>query len=94
MIDVTEVRNETFNVITSAGIGLQKRDKVGYKIHCSNGDTKGITAYLTDTLRTVNGYDAQSTKCIVEGFGMDLKCPTTFWASYIIKPKKLVESWA
>ena len=30
LIDVTEVRNETFNVVTSAGIGLQRRDKVGY----------------------------------------------------------------
>ena len=53
LIDVTEVRNETFNVVTSAGFGLQRRDKVGYKIYCSNGDTKGITAHLTDTFGTV-----------------------------------------
>ena len=53
LIDVTEVRNETFNVVTSAGIGLQRRDKVGYKIYCSNGDTKVITAHLSDTFGTV-----------------------------------------
>ena len=53
LIDVTEVRNETFNVVTSAGIGLQRRDKVGYKIYCSNWDTKRITAHLTDTFGTV-----------------------------------------
>ena len=78
LIDVTEVRNETFNVVTSAGVGLQQRDKVGYKIYCGNGDSKGITAHLTDTLGTVNGYDTQSTKCIVEGFGMDMKLSDYF----------------
>ena len=71
LIDVTEVRNETFNVVTSAGVGLQTRDKVGYEIQRCNGDPKGITAHLTDTLGTANGFDAQSTKCITEGFGMD-----------------------
>ena len=53
LIDVTEVRNETFNVVTFARIGLQRRDKVRYKIYCSNGDTKKITADLTDTFGTV-----------------------------------------
>ena len=56
LIDVTEVRYETFNFVTSAGMGVQQRDKIGFSIQCSNGDSKGITAHLTDTLETVNGY--------------------------------------
>ena len=78
LIDVTEVRNETFNVVTSAGMGVQQRDKIGYGIQCSNGDTKGITAHLTDTLETVNGYDAKSTKCIIEAFRMNNKLSDYF----------------
>ena len=66
-MDITEVRNETFNVVTSAGMGVQQRDKIGYRIHCSNGDTKGITAHLTDTQGSVNGYDAKSTFNIQHG---------------------------
>ena len=73
LIDVTEVRNETFNVVTSAGMGVQQRDKIGYGVHCSNGDTNGITAHLTDTLGTVNGYNAKSTKCIIKAFRMNTK---------------------
>ena len=45
-IEVTEVRNESFSVVTSAGLGTQKKDKVGYEILCSNGNTKTVTAYL------------------------------------------------
>ena len=78
LIDVTEVRNETFNVVTSAGMGVQQRDKIGYGIHCSNGDNKGITAHLTDTLGTVNEYDAKSTKCIIEAFRMNAKLSDYF----------------
>ena len=78
LIDVTEVRNETFNVVTSAGMGVQQRDKIGYGIQCINGDTKGITAHLTDTLGTVNGSDAKSTKCIIEAFRMNEKLSDYF----------------
>ena len=31
-INVTEVCNESFSVVTSAGVGTQKKDKVGYEI--------------------------------------------------------------
>ena len=31
-IEVTEVRNESFNVVTTAGMGIQKKDKIGYEI--------------------------------------------------------------
>ena len=48
-IEVTEVRNESFNVVTSAGMGIEKKDKVGYEILCTNGDKKAVTAYLSDT---------------------------------------------
>ena len=30
-VEVTEVRNESFSVVTSAGVGIQQKDKVGYK---------------------------------------------------------------
>ena len=39
-IEVTAVRNESFNVVTSAGMGIQKKDKIGYEILCANGDKK------------------------------------------------------
>ena len=42
--EVTEVRNETFNVVTSAGMGIQQRDKIGFEIQCINGDTRAVTA--------------------------------------------------
>ena len=75
-------------MITSAGPGVQKRDKIGYRIHCNNGDTKGITAHLTDTLGSVNGYDAKSTKSIIEAFNMDVKLSNYFLAKlkYDSKP--------
>ena len=40
LIDITNVRNETFNVVTSAGLDEQQRDKVGYEIRHCNGGTK------------------------------------------------------
>ena len=78
LIDKTEVRNETFNVVTSAGVGVHQRDKVGYEIQRCNGKPKGITAHMTDTLGKANGYDFLSTKCIVEGFGMPPKLSEYF----------------
>ena len=78
IIDITDVRNETFNVVTYAGIGVQQRDKVGYEIQRCKGKPKGITAHLTDTLGKVNGYDILSTKCIAEGFGMPPKLSDYF----------------
>ena len=59
------MRNEIFNVVTSAEVGTQQKDKAGYEILCSNGDTKTVTAYLSKTLGIVNGYDEKSTKCII-----------------------------
>ena len=78
LIDVTEVRNETFNVVTSAGMGVQQRDKIGFGIHCINGDIKAVTAHLTDTHGTVNGYDEKSTKCLIEAFQIDQKLSDYF----------------
>ena len=49
-IEVTEIRKESFNVVTSAGMGIQRKDKIGYEILCANGETKAVTAYLNDTL--------------------------------------------
>ena len=68
MIEVTEVRNESLSVVTSTGVGTQKKDKVGYEILCFNGSTKTVTAYLSETLGTVNGYDQRSTECIIKAF--------------------------
>ena len=68
LIEVTEVMNDTFNVVTSAGMGIQHRDEIGFEIQCTNGDTKAVTAHLTDTLGSVNGYDEKSTKCSIEAF--------------------------
>ena len=65
-IEVTEVRNESFSVVTSTGVGTQKKDKVGYEILCSNGDTKTVTAYLRETLGIVNGYDENSTEFMIK----------------------------
>ena len=42
-MEVTEVRNESFSVVTSAVVGIQQKDKVGYEILSSNGDTKTVT---------------------------------------------------
>ena len=67
-INVTEVCNESFSVVTSAGVGTQKKDKVGYEIWCSNGKT--VTAYLSETLGVVNGYDEKSTECLIKAFNM------------------------
>ena len=36
LIEVTEVMNDTFNVVTSAGMGIQQRDKIGFEIQCIN----------------------------------------------------------
>ena len=72
-IEVTEVRNESFSVVTSAGVGIQQKEKGGYKILCSNGDTKAVTAYLSETLGVVNGYDDKSTECIIQIFNMNKK---------------------
>ena len=69
-IEVTEVRNESLSVVTSAGLGTQKKIKVGYEILCSNGNTKTVTAYLSETLGIVNGYDENSTECIIKAFNM------------------------
>ena len=69
-IEVMEVRNEFFHVVTSAGMGIQKKDKVGYEILCTNGDKKAVTAYLSETLGLVNGYDYKSTECITKSFDM------------------------
>ena len=70
-VEVTEVRNESFSVVTSAGVGIQQKDKVGYKILYSNGDKKAVTAYLSETLGVVNDYDDDSTECIIQAFNMD-----------------------
>ena len=42
LIDITNVRNETFNVVTSAGLGVQQRDKVGYEIRSCKGKSKQL----------------------------------------------------
>ena len=42
-----------------------------YEILCSNGDTKAVTAYLSETLGVVNGYDDKSTECIIQAFNMN-----------------------
>ena len=57
-------------MVTSAGMGIQKKDKVGYEILCSNGDKKAVTAYLSEMLGLVNGYDDKSTECIIRSFNM------------------------
>jgi len=38
---------------------------------CSNGDTKAVTAYLSETLGVANGYDDNSTECITKAFNMN-----------------------
>jgi len=68
---VTEIRKETFNVVTSAGMATQRKDKVGYEIMCGNGETKAVTAYLNDALGTVNGYDKRYTELLVNAFDMN-----------------------
>ena len=78
LIDITNVRNETFNVVTSAGLGVQQRDKVGYEIRSCKGKSKAVTAHMTDTLGKVNGFDLISTKCIIDGFGMPPKLAEYF----------------
>ena len=70
-IEVTEIRKETFNVVTSAGMGIQRKDKIGYEMLCGNGETKAVTAYLNDTLGKVNGYDRRYTEFIINAFGMN-----------------------
>ena len=72
------MRNETFNVVMSAGMGIQQRDKIGFEIQCINGDTRAVTAHLTDTLGSVNGYDERSTKCLIEAFQMNNKLSDYF----------------
>ena len=57
-------------MVTSAGMGIQKKDKVGYEFLYSNGDKKAVTAYLSETLGRFNGYDYKSTKCITKSFQM------------------------
>ena len=59
-------------------MGVQQRDKIGFGIQCINGDTKAVTAHLTDTLGTVNGYDEKSTKCLIEAFQMNNKLSDYF----------------
>ena len=51
LINITDVRNETFNVVTSVRIGVQQRDKVGYKIRRCDGKPKGITAHIRESYR-------------------------------------------
>ncbi|GIR34489.1 MAG: hypothetical protein CM15mP48_1730 [Candidatus Poseidoniales archaeon] len=46
-ISVTNVRNEIFKVVTSAGPGSNRGDKVGYEILTSHGKSKPITAHVT-----------------------------------------------
>ena len=57
--------------MTSAGMGIQKKDKIGYEILCANGDRKAVTAYLSDTLGRVDGYDQKYTEYIIKSFGMN-----------------------
>ena len=65
-------------MVTSAGMGIQKKDKVGYEILCTNCDKKAITAYLSETLDRVNGYDYKSTECITKSFQMSQKLSDYF----------------
>ena len=50
------IRKEKLNVITSAGPGVQERDKVGYDMYFLNGNKHPITAYMNTDLGTVDGY--------------------------------------
>ena len=68
---MTEIRKESFNVVTSAGMGIQRKDKIGYEILCANREKKAVTAYLIDTLGKVNGYDQKYTEFIIKSFGMN-----------------------
>ena len=70
-IEVTEIRKESFNVVTREGMGIQRKDKIGYEMLCANGETKAVTAYLNDTLGKVNGYDQKYTEFIIKSFGMN-----------------------
>ena len=70
-IEVTEIRKETFIVVTSAGMATQRKDKIGYEIMCGNGETKPVTAYLNDALGTVNGYNKEYTELLVNSFAMN-----------------------
>ena len=58
-------------MMTSAGMGIQRKDKIGYEILCADGDKKVVTAYLSDTLGRVNGYDQRYTEFIIKSFGMN-----------------------
>ena len=78
LINITNVRNETFKVVTSAGPGVQQRDKVGYEILSCQGKPKAVTAHMTGTLGNVNGFDLVSTKCIIDGFEMPPKLAEYF----------------
>ena len=70
-MDVTNIRTESLNVITSVGLGIQEKDKMGYDLLASNGDIKSITAYISNNLGIVSGYDSDSTEFIIEAFEMD-----------------------
>ena len=90
-IEMTEVRNESFSVLTSAGVGVQQKDKVGYRILCSNGDTNAVTAYLSETLEVVNGYDDNATECIIQAFNMDKELSDYFRQKQNMILKELAE---
>ena len=64
------IKDEKLNVITSAGPGVQEREKVGYDNYFSNGNPHSITAYMKTNLGTVNGDDKKTIEYLIESFGM------------------------